>query len=407
MIGKSRWASVRMSRWALCNTVCRFAPTVPSAVLLTTGVLLAGCSATEEKSISDADWIADHELYEGDETSLFVESEFRNKKKKGDDEEEPTKEDFVRSADTAWNSGDPEKALFDYLRALKLDNSDETIYFKIGLIQEYGGNVDLAGQAYAKAIELKPTYVPAMERRGTMLLKQRKYAEAKSTFREAIALDKVRLAKLSHESADKPAREVVHDAGPSSAATAQGAAIQSATADSQSTGMLADPALFDSSSPLHAYNGLGVIEDLAGNHQAALRAFDIARKISPGSAFIYNNMGYSSYLADDLELAERLFRKAVTLDRGYIAASRNLALVHVRRGQYQQAIDILSASVDDKASAYNTVGYLCMLDKKYDLAKKFYNEAIETSPTYFAAANQNLKKNRELRSRTIAANDLP
>ena len=109
-------------------------------------------------------------------------------------------------------------------------------------------------------------------------------------------------------------------------------------------------------------------------------------------------MGYSCYMADDMEVAELLFKKAVAIDPDYKVAWRNLALVHVRRGEYEEALSILTKKVEDEAAAYNTVGYLSMLDGKHRTAEVFFNKAIELSPTYFKAANENLKKNRQLYS---------
>jgi uncharacterized protein HemY len=56
---------------------------------------------------------------------------------------------------------------------------------------------------------------------------------------------------------------------------------------------------------------------------------------------------------------------------------------------------------DDKPSAYNTVGYLCMLDKKYDSADEYFQLAINTSPVYYKVANENMATNRKLYSQSV------
>ncbi len=356
-------------------------------------VICAGCSNMQVKTSSDSDWVSDHKLYDGDKKKLFVDSEFGGKQ--GD--EPPTKAQLITDGDDAWGSGDIEKALFDYLRALKLDDQDKTLYFKIGAIHEYRGNVRLAELAYSKAIELDPSFGPAIERQGTMLLKQRKYEAAKRAFLLAIELDEQRLI----EQATK---------GEASASPQQ--VVGTTALDEQARSLVEEASgatrRYDHSSPFQAYNGLGIIYDMERSHSMAIEVYDVARRIAPRAASVYNNMGYSYYLADQMALADQYFRKAIALNSEYIAAWRNLALVNVRKGRYQEAIDILASRVDEEASAYNTVGYLCMLDGRYELAEQYFNRAIELSPVYFKAANENLKRNRELRSKgSIASAALP
>ena len=342
-----------------------------SVPVLVAATCLMGCAGTQEKSASDAAWAPEQEQ----------------------SDDAPSTQDFVASGDDAWRAGDLESAMSAYRRALALDKKNPTLHFKIGVIHDAEGNDELAEAAFDKAIALDPTYVPALERRGTMLLARREYKEAKRTFRSVIALDRVRLKQLALDrSATQTSAGAVDEAGYGRPAVE-----------------LKDIVVprFDQLSPVHAYNGLGVIEDLEGHHSAALIAFDIARQISPRSSFIYNNMGYSSYLANDLERAETLFQQAIALDNEYVAAWRNLALVHIRRSQYDEAIAVLAAGVESEASANNTVGYLCMLGKKYDLAERYFNRAIELSPTDFPAANNNLTKNNQLRSKDALAMQLP
>jgi Flp pilus assembly protein TadD len=294
----------------------------------------------------------------------------------------PSKQDLITAGDNAWRAGDTEKALFEYIRALELDDQDKNIYFKIGLVHEYRGNYVLSEVAYSQCIQLDEGYIPAHERKGTVLLRQRRHSEAKQSFVRAIELDKQRIQNQFAE------MDMVEEA----AADANNALISSNSGGTQ------DIVEVDMRSPFYAYNGLGVIEDIEGDHHQALVAFHRARSIQPDSAFVHNNMGYSCYMADDMEVAETLFRKAVAIDPDYKVAWRNLALVHVRRGDYEEAISILASKVENESAAYNTVGYLCMLEGNYKTAEVFFNKAIALSPTYFKAANENLKKNRQLYS---------
>jgi len=158
---------------------------------------------------------------------------------------------------------------------------------------------------------------------------------------------------------------------------------------------------FDSSSPVWAYNGLGILADLDSRYEEAIEYYQRASQIKPRSAQIYNNLGYSNYLANNWVLAEKYFRNALNYDRNYERTWRNLGLLYTRMGRYDDALLTLSR-VMDKASAYNSVGYLCMLQGKHLEADKFFDQAIELMPSYYKLAYENKDKNKMLQTRSIA-----
>jgi uncharacterized protein HemY len=48
----------------------------------------------------------------------------------------------------------------------------------------------------------------------------------------------------------------------------------------------------------------------------------------------------------------------------------------------------------DEAAAYNTVGYICLLNQRYPQAEDFFTRAISTSPVYYRLATENLEETR-------------
>jgi hypothetical protein len=56
----------------------------------------------------------------------------------------------------------------------------------------------------------------------------------------------------------------------------------------------------------------------------------------------------------------------------------------------------------DAPQAYNSLGYVCMLTGRRGEAENFFAKAIELSPSYYAAAHDNLQRLRA-RSRTSGA----
>ncbi|PCJ46562.1 MAG: hypothetical protein COA99_02485 [Moraxellaceae bacterium] len=390
--------------------------------------LAAGCATNKVEPSPEQAWIQQHALFDGNDSSLFVNSEFKSNTKNWKTEkqgkEAPTKQEFIMRGDRAWRSGDTERALFEYLRALKLDEQDKTIYLKIGIVHENRENDNLSELAYIEALNIDPDYIPALARSGKVSLKQRKYLEARHLFERAIKLDRSRLLEDSTIliTSTKPliSSRQVRRASPRSAVirstsklivdstklmisqqTVAADVVAESEQDETQTLVVVEPPHIDSRSPFYAYNGVGVINDIEGEHALAMKNFELAREIAPRSALIHNNMGYSNYLVDQLDVAEQLFKKSIALDKDYGAAWRNLALLYVRQDSYEKAVHLLVSKFDDKPSAYNTVGYLCMLNKKYNSAEQYFQKAIKSSPVYYKIANENLIRNRKLYSATV------
>jgi len=117
---------------------------------------------------------------------------------------------------------------------------------------------------------------------------------------------------------------------------------------------------------------------------------------------LWNNLGYSLYLADNLVGAEVNMRKALSLDPDHSAAKRNLSLIFARQGLYAEALKIM-LTAESKATAYTDIGVLAFKLGDYDQAELLLTEAVRVSPTYNAVASRNLAAVRE-RMSTIASN---
>ncbi|NRB38765.1 MAG: hypothetical protein HRU20_09910 [Pseudomonadales bacterium] len=381
---------------------------------LLVGILvITGCSSTQEREEEKA-WLKAHPLYEGNDAALFVDEEFKK-------DEDDDKKQFIIKADASLANGDFDVALFGYLRALRLDENDKTIYFKIGLVHEKRRNFSLAEVAYRKAISLDGEYISAIERTGKILLKRRKYISAQKMFKQSIDLDQLRLKdRMAEQERLKEMELAARDAAKGDIAklSKEEEAYNAISAQEKEAIMkpvfyikteavrsyvLKEYALtyYDKSSPLYAYNGMAVIADMDKKHKKAQQYYKLAKVINPRSAMVFNNVGYSFYLVNDLKKAEENFNKAIYLDNDYAEPWRNLSLIYVRKGHYKKAVNLLISKFDDEASAYNTVGYICMLEGKHELAENNFTKAIDLSPVYYKAANENRDRNRELYSRTI------
>ncbi len=140
-----------------------------------------------------------------------------------------------------------------------------------------------------------------------------------------------------------------------------------------------------------SHNALGVLADAAEDYAAAIGHYDAALVEMPGSALLLNNLGYSHYLAGDLDRAEHFYQKALVAEPGYRPSLANTGLLHARRGDYGQAVDIM-AGITDKARACNDVGYVAFQNGDLDQAEWLLREATRLSPSYYETAHDNLKR---------------
>ncbi len=201
--------------------------------------------------------------------------------------------------------------------------------------------------------------MPALEGAGLVHLRQRHYEEALEHLESAVMLDQQRLGGVRSTRTERSSALPPHD----------------------------------SRSPYRAYRGLGVLADLAGEYGQAVRHYQVSDAIHPHSAITQNNLGYSHYLAGDLDRAKSHFRRAIAIDPGFKNGWCNLALIHLRQRRQEDALSALE-QVMSKPEAYNTLGYLNMLAGNHIQAEQFLEKAISLSPSYYQQAQQNLEQNR-------------
>ena len=247
-----------------------------------------------------------------------------------------SKEDALLRADEARAAGDLDRALFFYVKALKFDPKDADLLAAIGLLHQHQGNDELAVRAYTLALDLRPQYVQILEARGLIFLRHEKEELARADLMRAIELDPTRW---------------------------------------------------------RSHNALGLIADNAGSHGDAIGHYERALIHKPDSGEVRNNRGYSHFLAGDYAAAEAdLSAAAMTL--GHPQAWVNLGSLYARQGEYERAIDALR-KVLPEAEAYNKVAEASMAQEDHSTAEMLLLRAIQISPTYFPAAEDNLEKLRQ------------
>jgi tetratricopeptide (TPR) repeat protein len=243
-------------------------------------------------------------------------------------------EEAYANAELAARGGDLDRALYEYIRGLRLEDEPaaEPLY-RIGAIHHQRENHRLAEMAYRWALEADPDHGAAGTGLGLLQLARRQYDEAEAQL-------------LS-----------VSDQG---------------------------------NSTWHTHNALGILSDLHGHFDEAAGHYRRALDSSPENYVVLNNLGYSRYLAGDWGGARDALHGALRSNPNYPMAWRNLGLLHAREGNYDAALDALGR-IGSEAEAYNDIGYVAMLEGRYTEAAFFFEEALRLSPTFYVTASENAR----------------
>lgn len=286
-------------------------------LLLSMAMVVGGCGSTQPVSKSTIDNV---ELRNTEMDVLFA-TEFPV----------TDKSDAMTRAAEAWSSGDINRALFFYVRALQFDSKDADLLAAIGNIHHSQNRPEMAVRALSMALRVDADHATALEGRGLILLANGREDLAEVDLRRAVTI----------------------------APTAW-----------------------------RAHNGLGLLADRRGDHSIAKEHYDAALAIVSESAVVLNNRGYSSFLAGDYSSASADLH--IAADRlGYERAWINLGAVYSRQGRYIPAVDMYS-KVLSEAQTYNKVAEAAMANNDYETAQRLLEKAIYESPTYFPAAEENL-----------------
>jgi Flp pilus assembly protein TadD len=236
------------------------------------------------------------------------------------------------NGDVAMARGDMDRAIVDYVKALGHPNTRTPALEKIAYIHFDSNRWEQAERAYRELLAENETHYGAHAGLGIVLLRQGK-----------------------HDEAEKPLQ----------------VALSVTTEDWQ------------------VHNAMAVVLDLKGNMEMAWKNYEAALKFRPNDPVILNNYGYSHYLSGDWVEAQQYFQMSIAIDQNYEQGWRNLGLVLIRRGDLRGAVDAFGR-IMDKHKSLNTVGYVLLLEKEYEGAIRYFNQAIITAPSYYEAAENNL-----------------
>lgn len=270
----------------------------------------------------------------------------------------------------------PESVLEPVSEQQKLDNARSAA--QEGESALIIGNLQEAQLKYALAVEQNPTNIEYQYKLGLV-----HYAQDSLTVAEGL-LSRVLRNRSTHQGALETLGQIY---------------VKQARMEEGESVLL--KALEGRPNSINVLSALGVVNDMSSRHDEAKEYFTAALAADASSAKIHNNLGYSYYLSSDYQKAETSFRRAVALDPDYEQAWTNLGLILSRTGRVDAA-RIAFGRVQSEHEAANNIGYLALLDGDEILARREFNRAVNTSPTYYTVAADNLRSlDGEVRSNNL------
>lgn len=320
------------------------------SLLLTMMAALSGCQTMGLEPLLNT-----RSVYTGDNSLLYKVQKQAN-----------SADQAMQVATLAYQAGDLDQALFQYLRAIELEPKRYAALVWVGRIHRERGNTQLAEMAFADVLANDPENLEALAEMGLLNLAKRNHEGAQALLFKAVALDQRR---LGNDKGDDLLGE---------------AAVK------------VENLKVDDKSPLKVYNALGVLADLRSDFPLSEAYYHLAMLIEPRSVLVQNSLGYSYYLAGQWPAAERTYQLGIGYDSSYKPLWRNYGLLLTRMERYEEAISAFE-QIGKPAQASNDVGYICLVEGKLDVAEQFFRSAIEQSPAHYDMARENLNRVQQIR----------
>lgn len=118
------------------------------------------------------------------------------------------------------------------------------------------------------------------------------------------------------------------------------------------------------------------------NYPLALKELLIAEDLSPANPYVQANLGMVYFMRERYELAEKHYRKSISLKPDFTDAKNNLSRAFIEIGQYRQAEVLLKEVLADLTyvdfpKAYANYGVLEFKRKNYTTAISYFKKSLE------------------------------
>jgi Flp pilus assembly protein TadD len=131
-----------------------------------------------------------------------------------------------------------------------------------------------------------------------------------------------------------------------------------------------------------------MVADSKKNWKKADSFYEIAAGLTTSPAGVYNNWGYSKLSRGDYPGAEKLFYDALTYDPQLFTAKNNIVLA--RGAQRNYDLPVIKMTQIERAQLLHTMALTAIKQGDVQIGKGLLQEAINTHPQYFEAAERSL-----------------
>lgn len=278
------------------------------------------------------------------------------------------KEDFLylNRGFTYAKKGDPEKAIQDYNKAIRLNPKEFIFYYNRGSAYHDKGDLEKAIVNYDEAIRLNPKFVGAYLDRGLAYKKKGKLKKAIEDFNEAIMLN----PKLTDAYFNRG--HAYEDKGD----------LEKAIEDY-------NEAIRLNPKKPNIYNNRGTAYAGKGNLEKAIEDFNEAIRLNPKFAVAYSNRGLAYKNKGNLEKAIEDLNEAIRLDPKFVDAYIIRGTAYADKGDLEKAIEDFTKSInlDPKfITAYSNRAMIYGHMRKFDKSIEDCTKIIEELDPKYAGA---------------------
>ena len=249
---------------------------------------------------------------------------------------EMTSEEHERLGDVNFRQNNLQAAFVHYEKSLELNPDNPRVHYKKGILFTVNRTNEDAIKEFQAVLKKDSKHALAHVGLGQASFQMRKYEDAVKYFQKAIELD---------------------------------------------------PNLWK------AHNLLGVIYDYKNRHKKAAQEYRTAIALKPDNGSSYNNLGISYSLQGDYKLAKEAFKEALKNTTASGKIYNNLGLVLGQQRRHYEALEAFRKG-GDEAQAQNNLGCAYLQQGEREKAIRSFEKAIESRPTFYAKASDNLKKAR-------------
>ncbi|NKB21658.1 MAG: tetratricopeptide repeat protein [Alphaproteobacteria bacterium] len=280
-------------------------------------------------------------------------------------------EAFSNLASVFNDQGDVDEAVANYRRALQLNPKSALTYYNFAAALNDAGRFEEAGENYRIALTINPSFAEAHNNLGGVYMNLRHVDEAEACYRKAIEIQPE--FSEAHNNLGNACREKGW--------------LDEAVENYQKS-ILLDPEFSE------AYRNLGSVYKDQSKISNAVDAYNTAIKLNPEGAEACTNLGELYELVSQLDEAEACFENALAISPGYPNATIGLSVIKRRRGETQQAIDLLEGIPEEDLSVTNGYRVRFELGKLYDLLGKTdeaFNHLVQGNRLQFDSRATNVR----------------